>query len=82
MSAENKPFATVKVDKLKRVIAAWEAIKNKDSNNEDLEMTMEYLIVSCFPDLWKNFQSNIKDQYTKGYIDGYKEAEAKYENCT
>ena len=29
---ENKPFATVKVSKLKRVIAAWEAIKNKDNN--------------------------------------------------
>lgn len=73
----NEPFATVKLSKLKRVVAAWEAIKCKGSD-EDVDVTMEYLIISCFPDLWKKFEDNIHEQYTFGYIDGVKDTEQKY----
>lgn len=79
MSTNNEPFATVKLSKLKRVIAAWEAIKCKDSD-EDVDVTIEYLIVSCFPDLWKKFQDNIRDQYTRGYMAGVKDTEDFYQN--
>lgn len=80
MSEEFKPFATVKVSKIKRVIAAWEAIKGYTKDEDgDIDMTMEYLIVSCFPDLWRNFQNNIRDQYTKGYMEGFKEGQLSVE---
>lgn len=80
MSEEFKPFATVKVSKIRRVIAAWEAIKGHTKDEDgDIDMTMEYLIVSCFPDLWKNFQNNIRDQYTKGYMEGFKEGQLSME---
>lgn len=80
MSAEFKPFATVKVSKIKRVVAAWEAIKGhtKDENG-DIDITMEYLISGCFPDLWKRFQENIREQYIKGYMEGFKEGQLSQE---
>lgn len=76
MSTNNEPFATIKLSQLKRIIAAWEAIKCKDSD-EDVEMTIEYLIGSCFPGLWKKFQDNIREQYTLGYIEGTKDTEQR-----
>lgn len=72
--SSNEPFATVKLSKLKKVISVWENIKCKD---EDTDITLEYLIISCFPDLWKKFQDKIKDQYTFGYIAGVKDTEER-----
>ena len=78
MSEEFKPFATVKISKVKRIIETWEAV-NGHAKDEDGDITMEYLIVGCFPELWKNFQNNIREQYTKGYIEGFKEGQLSLE---
>lgn len=78
MSTNFKSFATVKLSKLKKILATWESIKTPDENGE-IEVTMEYLIGSCFPDLWRRFQDNIRDQYTKGYIAGVKDTEVLYQ---
>lgn len=77
---ENNSLGSIKLEKLERII---ESIKNyyKDTPKrfEDIEISAEFLIPSCFPQLYKNFQNNIKDQYTKGYMQGLKEGKGENE---
>ena len=34
------------------------------------EITFEFLVGSCFPDIMNNIKEEMRKQYTKGYIDG------------
>lgn len=62
---------TVKYGKLKKIIQALENMEF----NDDSEVTFEYIIGSCFPDILKNIKTEMHTQYTKGYTDGLKEKE-------
>ena len=36
----------------------------------DSPVSFEFIIASLFPTSWKNIQSDLNQQYTKGYIQG------------
>lgn len=38
--------------------------------NMDSPVSFEFIIASLFPTSWKNIQSDLNQQYTKGYIQG------------
>ena len=56
------------------------AKKIRRANNDDsVEVSFEFIIASLFPTSWENIVNAMKQQYTKGYIQGQKDACA---NCT
>lgn len=61
--------------KLKKVIEPLEKMNFKD---EDM-VSFEYIIGSCFPNIYDNIQKRIREVYTQGYIDGQKEKEEEKE---
>lgn len=71
----------VKLSKVETIIAAVKKhYEDTPERYEDIELTAEFLIPSCFPEIYKNFQNNINNQYTKGYIEGYNEGKNNSEN--
>lgn len=40
----------------------------------DTEITIMYFIMKVYPQAYINFQKQLTDQYTKGYIEGRKDA--------
>lgn len=62
---------TVKYGQLKKIIRALDKAKFTD----DSEVSFEYIVGSCFPDILKNIKTEIHTQYTKGYMEGLKEAQ-------
>lgn len=65
---------TLGITTLARIEKILEAVKlhQKDKDAEDVEITMEFLVGSLFPELFKNFEAKIADEYQRGFIDGYK----------
>lgn len=62
---------TVKYGKLKKVVGFLERINPTD----DTDISFEYIIGSCFPDIYNNIKKELHIQYTKGYVEGLKERE-------
>lgn len=67
---ENNSLGSIKLSRLKVII---EAVEKHNHDDIDMDLNAEFLIPSCFPELWKNFQENVSRQYTLGYIEGYKD---------
>lgn len=63
----NKDLDVVKLSRLKKII---NLLEKNNKNEEDFEVTFEYMIASCFPRVWKNIQKVLTDEHTKGYIEG------------
>lgn len=57
--------------KLKKIVNNLEKINFRD---EDM-VSFEYIIGSCFPNVYENIQERIKQVYTQGYIDGREDRE-------
>lgn len=66
---------SVKLGKLKKVVDFAEKV----NSDEDAEIPFEYIVGSCFPDVYKNIQTVIRAQYTEGYLQGLNERKQKYE---
>lgn len=45
----------------------------KNTNDQDVEISFEFIIASLFPTSWKNIQDALTHQYTLGYIQGQKD---------
>ena len=60
---------TVKYGVLKKVVKALDNI----SPNEETEIPFEYVIGSCFPNVFENIKKELHIQYTNGYIAGLEE---------
>lgn len=60
---------------LKKLIGALERIATEHQTDE-MEVSFEYLIGSCFPLCFNNIQRELKNQYTLGYLQGKQDAEA------
>lgn len=56
----------VKYGLLKKITDALEKI----GFSEDDEVTFEYVVGSCFPDIYENVKEVMRQQYTMGYIAG------------
>lgn len=57
--------------KLKKIVNSLEKINFRD---EDM-VSFEYIIGSCFPNVYNNIQEKFKKVYTQGYIDGREDRE-------
>ena len=56
---------TVDIEKLGKVYRAAKKIGMK-------EVSFEYLVGSCFPNVYQNIKEELRRQYTKGYAEGQK----------
>lgn len=45
----------------------------KNTEEQDVEVSFEFIIASLFPTSWKNIQDALTHQYTLGYIQGQKD---------
>lgn len=63
----DKELDVVKLSRLKKVISLLEQHNN---HLEDMEVTFEYIIASCFPRVWTNIQKRLAYEHTQGYIEG------------
>jgi hypothetical protein len=65
---------TLGITTLARIEKILEAVKlhQKDRDAEDVEITMEFLVGSLFPELFTNFSKKIADEYHRGFMDGYR----------
>ena len=61
---------TVKYGTLKKIMERLE----KTNLNDESEITFEFLVGSCFPNILNNIKTEIHKQYTKGYIEGKRES--------
>ena len=52
------------------------------TDQEDTEISFEFIIASLFPTSWTNIQNELKHQYTKGYIQGRLDKEQEMRNYT
>lgn len=52
------------------------------TGKEDVEISFEFIIASLFPTSWKNIQSDLSHQYTKGYIQGRLDKEQEMRQYT
>lgn len=57
--------------RIKKILQAIE-LHQKDKDDENVEITMEFLVGSLFPELLQNFQAKIADEYQRGFMDGYR----------
>lgn len=62
-----KNLSITKLSHLKKLIASLE--KN-GSPEVDMDISFEYIVGSCFPLVYQNVLNKLKDEYTKGYIQG------------
>ena len=62
--------------KLKRMV---ESIENHfvetPERLDEVELSFEYIIGSCFPNVFENIKDALKQEHTKGYIEGLQERE-------
>lgn len=47
------------------------------TGEENVEVGFEFIIASLFPTSWQNIQEALSQQYTQGYMQGYKDAEVE-----
>lgn len=64
---EQIDYGTVSLTQLRRIIKIW------DKNTHGADMDFQYLVNSCFPDLYKNFVENSTKAWMEGYNQGKKE---------
>ena len=57
---------------LSRLISAIESIKKHypDKNDNDINISFEYLIGSFFPNILENIKAALNEAHTSGYIEG------------
>lgn len=59
----------VSYKKFKKMVAGLNKVKFKD----DDMVSFEYIVGSCFPTVYDNIKTRIREAYTQGYIDGQKD---------
>lgn len=60
---------TVKYGLLKKVVNALD----ETNPTEDTDVSFEYIVGSCFPNIYDNIKKKLYSQYTQGYLDGLQE---------
>jgi hypothetical protein len=67
----------VRVSDLEKIIEKIHEIVE----DEDAEISFEFIIASLFPTSWNNIQNALSQQYTKGYIQGRKDKAKEIHGC-
>ena len=55
--------------KYKTLLKVMDILKTSNTKPDD-DVKFEFIIGSCFPDIYKSIQTEMRAQYTQGYIDG------------
>lgn len=63
----------VKFSKVLRVVKTLE----KSGMRKDSEVSFEFIVGSLFPDAFKNMQTALRTEYTKGYAAGLEAKESE-----
>ncbi len=66
---------TVKYGKLRKMMK----MLKKTNPNDDTDVSFEFIVGSCFPNILENIKAEIRNQYTIGYTQGLKEGKHKEE---
>ena len=66
---------TVKYGKLRKMMK----MLKKTNQNDDTDVSFEFIVGSCFPNILENIKAEIRNQYTIGYTQGLKEGKQKEE---
>lgn len=61
---------TVKYGMLKKIMKQLKQMNFKDND----EVSFEFLIGSCFPDVYNNIKEEMKRQHAMGYAEGLKDS--------
>lgn len=68
----DKLLDTVKLSRIKAAVASIEKhFEESPERLEDIEISFEYVIGSFFPKIWDKIQDTLREEHTKGYIEGY-----------
>lgn len=78
MDKEFEPIATVKLSRIQEVLRPIRK-HVRDLGHKDCDVGFEYLMAALFPEQIDQFQENLKDAYSRGYVDGYRDKEIEYD---
>lgn len=75
---EVKTMGFVPYEKVKRMLASVEHhFQEEPERLNDLKLSFEYVIASCFPDAYAQMNRMLADAHTMGYISAIREMEQK-----
>lgn len=61
---------TLGITKLSRIKEVIEAAERHNPDVEDMDISFEYFMASCYPTIYQNVLDKLKAEHTKGYING------------
>lgn len=67
---EKIQIAPIKLSDVERMVASVK----KNVGDNDVDLSLEFILTAFFPTCWNNVQDALNRQYTLGYIAGTKEA--------
>ena len=67
-------IASVKLSDVERMVASVK----KNVGDEDVDLSLKFILTAFFPTCWNNVQKALNRQYTLGYIAGTKDAKISY----
>ena len=73
---EKIQIAPIKLSDVERMVAS---IK-KNVGNEDVDLSLEFILTAFFPTCWNNVQAALNKQYTLGYIAGQRDVTSPLED--
>ena len=63
---------SVKLSRIKAAVASIEKhFEESPERLEDIEVSFEYVIGSFFPKIWEKIQNTLKEEHTRGFIEGF-----------
>ena len=69
-------IAPIKLSDVERMVASVK----KNVGDEDVDLSLEFILTAFFPTCWNNVQAALNRQYTLGYIAGQKDAQVALED--
>ena len=69
-------IAPIKLSDVERMVASVK----KNVGNEDVDLSLEFILTAFFPTCWNNMQAALNRQYTLGYIAGQKDVQVTLED--
>ena len=69
-------IAPIKLSDVERMVASVK----KNVGNEDVDLSLEFILTAFFPTCWNNMQAALNRQYTLGYIAGQKDVQVALED--
>lgn len=67
---ELETLGTVTLERLCHIVDVIRR-HNHGKEDKDVDVTMEFLVGSLFPELFHNFQAKMNEEYHRGFKDGY-----------